>query len=290
MRDALPRQSQTRAPARLHWSLARRLVFLQPQAAQLGESLEWTVETAQNCFAILDRESDEFLLGLQRDDKCLGGVLESDVIEQPSEIEHVLVAYRIPREPHHRRCYAASALDEQVVEIARAVRGEPPRVRRADVRPENTPRGLTLSHSNRSVRLRLAPECNQQHGKRPTNEDRRQHEDLRHAPSPISASSMQPSEEGCKGSRRNRVIGLAASCELPSPLRRRYVPIRRSGYRIGHPFVHPRNDPVSGEQSDSSRGLNLPAPRVREVGSSSGVGNVPRMIGCLSLDGPHEPH
>ena len=50
--------------------------------------------------------------------------------------------------PAHR---SVSALDEQVIEIARAVRGGSHRVRRADVRPEYTPRGLTL--------FTLEPKC-----------------------------------------------------------------------------------------------------------------------------------
>ena len=100
MRDALPRQSQTRAAARLHKSLAQPpLVFLQPQAAQLGASLERTVETAENRFGSWIVRATRFQLGLQRDDKCLGGVLESDAIEQPSESEHVLVAYRTLESP-----------------------------------------------------------------------------------------------------------------------------------------------------------------------------------------------
>ena len=51
-------------------------MLLQQHASKLGKSPGRIVETAEDCFAILDGERDEFLLGLQRDDMCLGICLE----------------------------------------------------------------------------------------------------------------------------------------------------------------------------------------------------------------------
>jgi hypothetical protein len=81
-------------PAELHEPLAHPpLVLGEEHSAQLGKAGGWFLERVHDRLAILDRHSDEILVSLQGDDQRLRRVVEPGLVQEPSEVEHVVVTY-----------------------------------------------------------------------------------------------------------------------------------------------------------------------------------------------------
>ena len=72
------------------------VVLGQQNTTKLGETLGRLIKGAEDCLPVLDRESDEILLSLERDDERPCRVIEPRVVEQPSELEHILVSHSMP--------------------------------------------------------------------------------------------------------------------------------------------------------------------------------------------------
>ena len=85
----------------LKQSLARApLLLLKQHPAQLRESGGRVIEGAQDCLTILNRETDDPLLGFECDHECLRRVVEAGVVEQPSEVEHIFVSHSTAGDIH----------------------------------------------------------------------------------------------------------------------------------------------------------------------------------------------
>jgi hypothetical protein len=76
------------------------LVLGEEHLSQLREPMRRMIEHSQHRIAIVDRESDEILLGVERDKKHIARVLEAGREQEPSEIGDVLLANGNTGEPH----------------------------------------------------------------------------------------------------------------------------------------------------------------------------------------------
>jgi hypothetical protein len=76
------------------------LLFGEQHAAQLRETNGRNIEHSQDRFAIGGQESNEILLGVERDKKRIARVLEAGHEQKPSQIGDVLVADGNTGEPH----------------------------------------------------------------------------------------------------------------------------------------------------------------------------------------------
>ena len=94
--------AKTGSPSWLHESVAHARMLTQQNAAELGQFVRRLLEDAKDRLAVLHSDSDEPLSSVQRDRKCVGGVLEPGLEEALNEIQDVLMANRNAGE-HQRR-------------------------------------------------------------------------------------------------------------------------------------------------------------------------------------------
>ena len=112
--------SRRRKPAPANPSLDE---LLDQRCPQLGEAGGWIIERTQDCLAILNRESDDHLLGLQRDDEHLRRIFESAAAQEFGELEHVSIAHGDAGE-HHGREGAPSPWSTNARKTMKGVRAE----------------------------------------------------------------------------------------------------------------------------------------------------------------------
>jgi hypothetical protein len=77
--------AKTGSPSCLHEPVAHARMLTQQNAAELGQFVRRLLEDAKDRLAVLHRDSDEPLPSVQRDRKCVGGVLEPGFEEALNE-------------------------------------------------------------------------------------------------------------------------------------------------------------------------------------------------------------